>query len=70
MPHYLPLHKDTLPVVMVLLPFTQENAVDLHRLGMIPLRLVMTVGGKHIDPIKNISLYPCMMRFSFFVLTL
>jgi hypothetical protein len=68
MPHFLPLHKDILPVVMVLLPFTQENAVDLHILDMIPLTLVIAVGGKLIDPIKNMSLYYCMMRFSLFVL--
>lgn len=67
MPHFLPLHKNILPVVMVLLPFTQENAVDVHSLGKIPLRLVMTVGEKHTDPIKNIRLYHCVMRFSFFV---
>jgi hypothetical protein len=53
MPHFLPLHKGILPVVMVLRPFAQENSVDLHSLGKIPLRLVMTVGGKHIDTIKN-----------------
>ena len=69
MPHFLPFHKDILLVVMVLLPFTQENAVDLHSLGKIPLRLVMTVGRKHIDSIENISLYHCVMRFSSFVYT-
>ena len=67
MPHFLPLHKGILPVVMVLRPFAQENSVDLHSLGKIPLRLVMTVGGKHIDTIKNMSLCPCVMQFSFFV---
>jgi len=46
MPHFLPLHKDVLPVVMALLPFTQENAVELHGLGKIPLMRVMTVVGK------------------------
>jgi hypothetical protein len=65
MPHFLPLQKDILPAVMVLLPFTQENAVDLHNLVMIPLTLVMTVRGKYTDLIKNISLYPYMMRFFF-----
>jgi hypothetical protein len=67
MPHFLPLHKDIFLVVLVFLPFTQENAVDLHSLGKVPLRLVMTVKGKHIDPVKNISLYQCVMLFSFFV---
>ena len=67
MPHFLPLHKDILPVVLVLLPVTQENAVYLHSLGKVPLRLVMTVRGKPIDPIKNMSLCQCVMRFSFFV---
>jgi len=28
------------------LPLTQENAVDLHCVGRVPLTLAMTVGGK------------------------
>jgi len=54
---------------MVLLLFTQENAVDLHSLGKIHLRLVKTVGRKRIDQIKikNMSLYHCVIRLSSFV---
>ena len=38
---------------------TQENAADLHSLG----REATTFGGKHIDPVKNMSLCHFMTFF-------
>ena len=36
---------------------SQENADDLHSLGKNPLTLATTMGVKHIDPVKNKSLF-------------
>jgi hypothetical protein len=49
--------------MLQILSLTQENAVDLHSVGS-PLTLTTTVGGKHTDPVKNMSLYQCMSFFS------
>jgi hypothetical protein len=35
--------------------FAQENAVDLHSVGRVPLRAATMVGGKHTGPGKNMS---------------
>jgi hypothetical protein len=50
------------PYVQIVLSLTQENAVDLHSVGS-PLTLPTTVGGKHIDRVKNMGLYLCMTFF-------
>jgi hypothetical protein len=46
-------------VQVTLLSVTQENAVDLQGMSS-PLTLATTVGGKHTNPVKNMSLYHCM----------
>ena len=38
------------------LSFAQKNAVDLQQRGYSSLTLAMTVGGKHTDPVKNMTI--------------
>jgi len=43
---------------------TQENTVDLHSVGRVLLTFASTVGGKHIQPVKNTSLLALYDRLS------
>ena len=52
-------HTDTLYVMSL----TQENAADLHRMGIITEHAQMRVGGTLIDPVKNMRICHCMVLF-------
>ena len=41
----------------IVMYLSHENAADLHSLGKNPLTLATVVGVKHIDPVKNKSLF-------------
>jgi hypothetical protein len=36
--------------------FTQDNVVDLHSMGRVPFTFATTFGGKHMVPVKQMSL--------------
>jgi hypothetical protein len=45
------------------MPFTQENAADVHCVVRVSLSLATTVVGKYTDHVKNTNLYHCMTFF-------